>query len=85
MSDRPATIKLRLIRDVSGEEIGNVLIDVDSIESVEEFDHELHKGSEVTMKPVINGFSGDSDRIFKYQRTYQVAQSVGEIEELMKG
>ena len=32
MSERPATIKLRLIRDVSGEEIGNVLIDVESIE-----------------------------------------------------
>lgn len=77
-------IKLRHMEEVTGRELGDLLLSIDSIESVRDFDNPMHKGSEITMKPVINGFHGDGDRIYKFQSTHWVSQSVDEVCALIK-
>ena len=77
-------IKLRHIEPVTGVEKGNLLLSIDSIESVKDFDNPMEKGSEVTMKPVINGFHGDDDLIHKYQNAHFVVESVEEISTLIE-
>lgn len=75
-------IKLRHIEPVTGVEKGNLLLSIDSIESVKDFDNPMEKGSEVTMKPVINGFHDDF--IYKYQNAHFVVESVEEISTLIE-
>jgi len=77
-------IKLRHMEEITGRELGDLLLSVDSIESVRDFDNPMHKGAEITMKPVINGFLGDDDRLYKFQNTHWVSQSVGEVLELIR-
>lgn len=76
-------IQLRIIEEITGRELGNLLVDISGIESVQDYDHRLHPGSLITMKPVINGFLGDDDRIYKYQTTHHVAESVNQVAELI--
>ncbi|WP_076415019.1 hypothetical protein [Shewanella sp. UCD-KL12] len=79
-----ARIKLRLIDEITGREIGNMLVDVESIETVIEYDEpkNVDHCSMITMKPVIDGSDGNGG--FKMQSTYHVAQSVNEIEALIE-
>ena len=76
-------IKLHTINDLNGEPLGVLLLDVGSIESVKEYNSSLMPGSEIILKPVINGFLGDNDRIYKFQNTHHVAETVDEIERLI--
>jgi hypothetical protein len=74
-------LKLTRLNDsIEGKEIGTVLLDPQSIEAIEEFNHSLHKGSLVRLKPVISGFLGDDDRIYRTQVEYDVAETCEEIE-----
>ena len=77
-------IKLRVIEEITGRKVGSIVLDVDSIESIIDFDNPMHKGSEITMKPVVNGFIGDDDLIYKMQNRHWVSESVEEIDALIK-
>lgn len=76
-------IKLRLTREFEGDEIGDLLVAVDSIESVKCYDSSGMPGSRITLKPVVSGFLGDDDRIYRTQSEHIVAESVEQIARLM--
>jgi hypothetical protein len=77
-------IKLRLAKEITAEEYGSLLLDSNSIESVVEYDSKLMKGSHIRLKPVINGFHGDNDLIYKFQMEYDVAESLETILSLIE-
>lgn len=79
-----AFIKLKLIREITGCEIGDMLVETESIESVVSYNSpmNLEPGSQITMKAVVDG--SDDGETYKMQSTYQVAQSVDEIEALIE-
>lgn len=70
------------MEEITGKELGDLLLCIDSIESVRDFDSPRFKGSEITMKPVVNGFH-DNDQLYKMQNTHWVSQSVDEINALI--
>lgn len=79
-----AFIKLKLIREITGCEIGDMLVQTECIESVVSYNSRLNlePGSQITMKAVVDG--SDDGETYKMQSIYQVAQSVDEIEALIK-
>jgi len=74
-----------MIREIEGTPIGELLVDVDSIESVEWYYSENMHGSRITMKPVVSGFTGDDDRIYRTQTEHFVKESAEEITKLASG
>ncbi|GIU21021.1 hypothetical protein [Shewanella sp. MBTL60-007] len=79
-----AFIKLKLIREITGCEIGDMLVQTECIESVVSYNSPLNlePGSQITMKAVVDG--SDDGETYKMQSIYQVAHSVDEIEALIK-